>query len=185
VIEPAVGERDLVEHGADARPIGDVRRETDGWSATADAGTGNTDAEAALVGDLLGGRFSGGGIEINGDDVRAFFHEPMRGFLADAAACSDDDDDLTRQLFLGGHALELGLLEQPILDIERLLLRERDVFIDRLGAAHHFDGAVVEFRRDSRLGLVLAPGDHAQAGDENHVGFGSRIAGEFGCLQRL
>ena len=44
---------------------------------------------------------------------------------------------------------------------------QRDVFIDRLRAAHHFDGAVVKLRGDARFGLVLAPRDHAEAGNEH------------------
>ena len=41
------------------------------------------------------------------------------------------------------------------------------VLVDGFGAAHDFDGAVVELSRDAGFGLVLAPGDHAEAGDED------------------
>ena len=85
--------------------------------------------------------------------------------------------------FSAGMRLQLGLFEQPVLDVERFLLRQRDVLVDRLGAAHHLDGAVVELGGDARLALVLAPGDHARGrGSGSTVGFGSRIAGEFGVL---
>ena len=106
-------------------------------------------------------------VQVHADDVRAFLDEAMGDFLADAAAGADDDDDLAGQFLLGRHALQLRLFEQPILDVERLLLRERDVLVDRFGAAHDFDGAVVELGGDARFALVLAPGDHAEAGDED------------------
>ena len=81
--------------------------------------------------------------------------------------------------FSGRHALELRLLEQPVFDVEGFLLRQGDVFVDRLGAAHDFDGAVVELGGDARLALVLAPGDHAEAGNEDdgrvRVAHGRRI----------
>ncbi len=99
--------------------------------------------------------------------MRAFLDEPVRGFLADAAAGADDDDDLAREFLFRRHALQLRFLEQPVFDVERLLLRQRDVFVDRLGAAHDFDGAVVELGGDARFGFVLAPGDHAEAGNQH------------------
>ena len=88
-------------------------------------------------------------VQVDADDVRAFLDEAVRGFLADAAAGADDDDDLAGEFLLGGHALQLRLLEQPVLDVEGLLLRQGDVFVDRLGAAHHLDGAVVELGGDA------------------------------------
>ncbi len=91
----------------------------------------------------------------------------MGRLLADAAAGADDDDDLAGEFLFRRHALQLRLLEEPVLDVERLLLRQGDVFVDRLGAAHHFHGAVVELRGHARFGLVLAPGDHAETRDEN------------------
>ena len=87
----------------------------------------------------------------------------MRGFLADAAAGTDDDDDLPGEFLFRGHALQLRFFEQPVFDVESFLLRQGDVFVDRFRAAHHFDRAVVELRGDARFGLVLAPGDHAEA----------------------
>ena len=106
-------------------------------------------------------------VDVHADDVRAFLDQTMRGFLADAAAGTDDDDDLPREFLLRGHALQLRLFEQPVLDVESFLLRQRDVFIDRFRAAHHFDGAVVELGRHARFRLVLAPRDHAEARDQD------------------
>ncbi|MGC3992448.1 MAG: hypothetical protein QM796_22660 [Chthoniobacteraceae bacterium] len=65
------------------------------------------------------------------------------------------------------------------LDVEGFLLREGDVFVNRLGAAHDFDGAVVELGGDAGLGLVLAPGDQTEAGDEDdgrvRIAHGGRV----------
>src|SRR5690606_41939873 len=63
------------------------------------------------------------------------------------------DDDLASEFFLGGHALEFRLFEQPVFDVEGFLLREGDVGVDGLGAAHDLDGAVVELGGDAALGL--------------------------------
>ncbi len=92
----------------------------------------------------------------------------MRGFLADARTRANHDDDLPREFFFRRHALQLRFFEQPVFDVEGFLLRQRDILVNRLRAAHDFDGAVVKFRRDPRLGFVLAPRDHAEAGDQHH-----------------
>ena len=103
----------------------------------------------------------------------------MGDFFADAAARADNHGNLARQFLLRGHAAEFGFFEQPILDVEGLLLRQRDVLVDGLGAAHDFDGAIVELGGDARLALVLAEGDHAEAGDENdrriRIAHGGRV----------
>ena len=91
----------------------------------------------------------------------------MRSFFSDSRTCADDDDDLPRQFFLRRHPFQLRLFEQPVFDVERLLLRQRDVLIHRLRPAHDLDGAVVKFRRDTRFGFVLAPRNHAQARNQN------------------
>jgi len=58
-------------------------------------------------------------------------------------------------------------------------LGKRNVGIDGFGTAHHFDRAVIEFRGDAAFGLVLAPGDHADAGDEHdgrvRIAHGGRV----------
>ena len=100
-------------------------------------------------------------VEVHADEVRAFLDQTVRGFLADAAARADDDVDLPGEFLLGGHALELGFLQQPVFDVERLLLRQRDVLVDGLGPAHDLDRAVVELGGHARFALVLAPRDHA------------------------
>ena len=103
----------------------------------------------------------------------------MRDFFADAAARADDDGDLAGEFLFRRHAAELGFFEQPIFDVEGLLLRQRNVSVDGFGAAHHLHGAVVKLGRDAGLALVLAEGDHAEAGNENdrrvRVAHGGRI----------
>ena len=91
----------------------------------------------------------------------------MSGGSADARPAADDDADVPGQWFVGGHSLQLGLFEQPVLDVEGFLLRKGDVAADGLGTTHDFDGTVVELGGDARLGLVLAPRDHADTGDEH------------------
>ena len=127
----------------------------------------HADAGAVFAVDLLGRCFGGLLVQVDAHDVRAFLDEPMGGLLADAAAGADDDDDLAGEFLFRRHALQLRLFEEPVFDVERLLLRQGDVFVDRFGAAHHFHGAVVELGGNARLGLVLAPGDHAEAGNED------------------
>ena len=124
-------------------------------------------------------------VQVDGDDVRAFLDEAQRDLAADAAARADHGDDLPREFLLRGHALELRFLEQPVFDVEGLLLRQRDVGVDRLRAAHDLDGAVVELGRDARLALVLAPGDQAEAGDEDDGRVGVAHGGRVGVLALL
>ena len=166
-VEATVGQRNLVEHLADAGAVGDVGGETDGRAAIGEAGAGDADAHAVLVGDFLRGGRCGLGVEVDAHDVCAFLDETVGGLLADAGAGADHHDDLPGELRLGRHALQFRLLEEPVLDVEGLLLRQRDILVDGLGAAHHLDSAVVELGGDAALGLVLAPGDQAQARDEH------------------
>ena len=99
--------------------------------------------------------------------MRAFLHKPMRGFLANAAASTDDNDHLPREFFLGRHPLEFRFFKQPVFDVECLLLRQRDVFVNRLRPAHDFDRAIVKFRRDAGFRFIFAPRNHAAAGNQN------------------
>ena len=108
------------------------------------------------------------GVQVHAGDVRPVLREPVGDLPADAAAGPDHHRDPAGQLLLRRHPPQLRLFELPVLDVERFLLRQGDVLVDRLGPAHHLDGAVVELGRHARLALVLAPGDHADAGDEDH-----------------
>ena len=90
-------------------------------------------------------------LEIDAHNLRAVFHEAMGGFLADAGARADHEDYLPCEFLLGGHALQFSFFEQPVFDIESLLLWQGDVSIDRFGPAHHFDRAVIKFGSHPRL----------------------------------
>ena len=109
----------------------------------------------------------------------AFLDEAVGGFLTNTRASTDDDDDLTGEFLLGRHALEFGFFQEPILDVESFLLRQRDVFINRFRTAHDFDGTVIEFSRDPGFGLILTPSNHAETRDENdgrvRIAHGGRV----------
>ena len=121
-IKPAVGQRDAIEHGPNASPVGDVCRETDGRTATADARAGNTDALSELGDDFIGGGLRRGLVEVDTDDLSAFFANSQRSLSTDAGAGSDDDNHLASQFLFGRHTAQLGFFEQPILNVEGLLL---------------------------------------------------------------
>ena len=92
--------------------------------------------------------------------------EAMGNFAADARARADDGDDLAGEFLFGRHPAQLGFFHKPVFDVKRLLLREGDVFVHRLGTADDLDGAIIKLGGGAGLALVLAPRNHAKAGDE-------------------
>ncbi len=66
--------------------------------------------------------------------MRAFFDEAMRRFFSNSRTRANDDDDLPRQFLLGGHPFQLRFFEQPVFDVKRFLLRQRDKLVNRLRA---------------------------------------------------
>jgi hypothetical protein len=112
----------------------------------------------------------------------ALFGHPVRHGPADSIACTDHQHHLPRKLLFSRHALQLGLFESPVFNIERFLLRQPRVLVDGLGAAHHFHRAVVELRRTRASLLSLPQAIIPIPGIRITVGFGSRIAGEPGRL---
>ena len=135
------------------------------------------------LGQFGGGRLCSGEIEVRANYMRAFLRHAMRHGLADAVARADDNHHAALHLALGGHAFQLGLFEQPVFNVERLLLRKRHVLVDRLRAAHHLNGAVVELSRDARFTFIFFPNAIMPTpGIRITVGFASRIFGESGCL---
>src|SRR5262249_1289901 len=166
-IDAAVSDQRLLEHPRDAFAIRDVAADAYARAAVADPGAGHAYALAVFGDDFVRRGFRRRLVEIGADDVRPFLDEPERRRLADAAR-ADDGDDLAVEFLFGREAAELGLLQRPVLDVEGLLLVHRLVAVDGLRAAHHLDRAVVKLGRHARLALVLAPGDHADAGDQNH-----------------
>src|SRR5215470_3221388 len=128
-IDPAVSDQRILEHPRDAFAIRDVAAEAYRRSAIAEAAAGHAYALAVSGDDLVRGHFRRRFVQIDADDVRAFFDEPERRRFADAAARADDDDDLAVELLLGRQPAELGFFQQPVLDVEGLLLVHRFVLI--------------------------------------------------------
>src|SRR6266478_1772557 len=120
----------------------------------------------------------GAGVHVRQGDAGPLRQEPQRGGTADAAGAAGDEGDAAGQAPGLRHALQLGLLEQPVLDVERLLLGQAHVPIDGAGAAHDVDGIDVELPRAPGGGLVLGVGQHAHPGDEvdDRVGIAHRWA---------
>src|SRR6185437_16405992 len=109
---------------------------------------------------------------------------------ADAAASADDESNLAGELFLRWLAANLGLFERPVLNAEGFARRERDVVVvngevagrNTFGGLRHFRASLaiaqrtsalhdpnsigVELARNAGLGLVLAEGEHADAGEQ-------------------
>jgi len=108
-VETTIGDGDIVQHATDRSAVGNVSRKPDGRAAIRQTGARDADAEAESVGDFLGGRFRGVLIEVHANEMRAFLHQPMRGFLADAGARTNDDDDLASEFLFRRHSLELRL----------------------------------------------------------------------------
>ena len=102
-------------------------------------------------------------VDVGEHDAGAFAHQPRRDRRADAAGAAGDQRDAAGERLRLRHALQLGLLEQPVFDVERLLLRQADVVADARRAAHHVDRVDVELAGDARRRLVLGEGDHADA----------------------
>ena len=121
-------------------------------------------------------------LHVDADDVSAFFDDAMRGFFTDAGAGADDDDDLARELFFGGHALQFSFFQKPVFDVEGFLLRKRDVGIDRLGAAHDFNGAGIKFGGNPALRFIFAPRDQTDAWDEHDRGIRVAHRGRVGVF---
>ena len=145
----------------------------DGRAAAGNAAAGHADAEAVFVGDFLGGGFGGVLVQVDGDDVRAFLdqaHARLRLPMplpapTTAMTCRASSFSAGMRLSLASSSSQYSMSKASCCG--------RAIYsIDRLRAAHHFDGAVVEFGGDARFALVLAPGDHAEAGDEDDGGVG-------------
>ena len=115
-------------------------------------------------------------VDIGQHDAGAFVEQSQRRRAADAAGAAGDIGDAAGERLRLGHALQLGLFEQPIFDVERFLLGQADIGADARGAAHDVDRVDVEFRGDARGRLVLGEGEHADAGHEidHRVGIAHR-----------
>ena len=63
--------------------------------------------------------------------------------------------------------MQFGFFEQPVFDVERLLLGQAHIGVDGVGIAHHVDSVDVELTGNARRGLVLGNRHHADAGQQN------------------
>jgi len=90
---------------------------------------GHTDVHSAdyILAELLAkvgdGRVQAFGVDVREHDAGAFAHQPRRDRSPDAACASRHQRDASSERFWLGHALELGLFQKPIFDVERFLLR--------------------------------------------------------------
>src|SRR5438876_12178424 len=100
-IDASVSESRFVQHTLDTRPVCDVAGQTDGWTASGHSAPGHADAHPQFVRDLFHRRLRAVHGQIDTDDVRTFFCEAMRYFLADTRPGTDHHDDLARQLLFG------------------------------------------------------------------------------------
>ena len=102
-------------------------------------------------------------VEIGQRDAGALGQQPLRRGPPDAARPAGDQRDPPGEALRLRQALQLCLLEQPVLDVERLLLGEPDVGVDAGRAAHDVDGVQVELARDPGGRLVAREAQHADA----------------------
>src|SRR5262249_19623379 len=169
-VEPSICEHDIFEHSSDTVAVCDVTRQPDSRTAIADSRSRNTDTLAIHRNYFACGLIRCRLVEIDTGDVRPFFYESMSGGFSDAAAGADNGDDSPVELLFRRQPAEFRLFKRPVLYIKSFLLVHCFVLIDGLSAAHHLDGAVVKLRGDTRLALVLAPGDHPQSRHEHNRG---------------
>ncbi len=118
-------------------------------------------------------------VDIGKHHAGALAHQTRSRRAADAAGAAGDEGNAAGQALRLRHALQLGLFEQPIFDVEGFLLRQALIFGDRRRAAHHVDGVDVKFAGDAGRRLVAGKGQHADARhQEDHrigVAHGRRI----------
>src|SRR4029077_14426227 len=108
-------------------PGWDVSGQADGRAAIRNACTGHPNSHSVFVGDFFRGGCSSVFVQINANNVSALLHDSIGDLLANPRSGADDSDDLPRQLLFRGHALELRLLQEPVLDVKGFLLRQSDV----------------------------------------------------------
>ena len=128
---------------------------------------------AHMVEAVGGGQFGGNAgqrrlVDVCQHHAGAFRQQPSRDRLANATGAAGDQRHLAdHRLGLRG-ALQLGFLEQPVFDVERLLFGQADVFVDRAGFAHHVDGVDIELAGDAGSRLVARDRHHADARQQHH-----------------
>ena len=140
-VDAAEGARDLFERGDHRRLVSHVELDADRRIAAMALG----DRHDTLVQRLL--------VDIA--------DQPLCGRPANAAGAAGHIGDASGQRFRRGQALQLGLFQEPVFDIEGLLLRKADIGTDARGAAHDVDRVDIELAGDARRRLILGEGEHA------------------------
>ena len=118
------------------------------------------------LGKIGAGAFERLGVDVGQHHAGAFAQQFRRDGAADAAGAAGHEADPAREALRLRHALQLGLFEQPIFDVEGFLFGQAHIGVDRGGAAHHVDGIDVEFGGDAGRRLVAREADHADARDQ-------------------
>ena len=136
-VQPAKGEDRFVKRGVDLALVRDVDMDSRDHILA---------EPLAEVGD---GRVQALGVDVGEHDACPFAHQPSRDRLPDAACAPCHQRDAPSERFRLRHALELGLFQQPIFDIERFLLGKPDIAADAGRSPHHIDRVDVEFRSDA------------------------------------
>jgi len=107
----------------------------------------------------------------------------MSGGLADPIACTDDHHHATGKFFLGRHAPQFGILQQPVFDVEGFW-RGKPWYSLMASAERITSMASEKNSAVTRLSLLFLPqATNPRPGIRMTVGFGSRMGGESGCLQ--
>ena len=114
--------------------------------------------------DLLGRRLGGRLVEVEHGHRGALRRERLGRGAADAAAGAGDHRHLAGE-GLGHRALQLGLLQAPVLDVEQVALGQRLEAADRLRIGDHLDGRLGQVGGD---GGILRRGADAEQADARH-----------------
>ena len=140
--DPALPRRPGIRHDdVDAAELlGDARER--GPHALAVGHVAGKPNAADLLGRGLGRRL----VEVEHGDRRAFRRERLGGGPADAAAGAGHHRHLAGE-GLGHRALQLGLLQAPVFDVEQVGLGQRLEAADRLGVGDDRDGCSRRGRR--------------------------------------
>src|SRR5207247_8551746 len=86
---------------------------------------------------------------------------------ADTRGAAGDESDPPRQLLLGRCQRQLVELERPVLDVEGVLRRERDVPTEGRRVADDVDRVVIDVAHDPGRPAIAADREHAEPGDKH------------------
>jgi len=125
----AISEHNLFKHFANARSVGDICRE----SQSRDRSLKFQCRRRRCLNRIVVISFEVALQHQRSNRLTQYVRLLSRGDaqpLADSRACTDHDHNFAEPVPFRRHALQLCLFKQPIFDIEGLLLRQRNVFVD-------------------------------------------------------